>query len=97
MLIEAKKVNGNIIGIFEEPEATASFYTLYENGGKTFLKTSFKNGQLMIEELVKTTTNRGIRLNTKEEVNGEYFILSDGVLRFYNKENIVFASASKVN
>lgn len=97
MLLEAKKVDGNIIGIFDESEATASFYTLYEKSNKVYLKTSFKNGQSMIEELERTTTNKGVRLNSREEKNGEYFILREGVLDFYNKENIVFASALKVN
>jgi hypothetical protein len=97
MLLEAKKVKGNIIGIFNEQDYTFSLYTVYENNGKIFLKTSFKNGQSMIEEMLKSNTTNGIKLiSVNGGSQGEYYILNNDVLEFYNKENKMFTSGFKL-
>jgi hypothetical protein len=97
MLLEAKKVKGKIIGIFNEHDYTFSLYTVYEDNGKTFVKTSFKNGQSMIEEMLKSNTTNGIKLISKDGGSqGEYYILNNDVLEFYNKENKMFTSGIKL-
>lgn len=97
MLLEAKKVKGNIIGIFNEHDYTFSLYTVYENNGKIFVKTSFKDGQYMIEEMLKSNTTNGIKLiNVNGGSQGEYFILNNDVLEFYNKENKMFTFGFKI-
>lgn len=97
MLNEAQKVQGNIIGIFNEKDYTFSLYTIYEHNGKTFIKTSFKDGESMDNEVEKVSSKNGIRYNYKEDVSqGEYFILNNDVLEFYNSENKMFTIASKL-
>ncbi|MEG0927928.1 hypothetical protein [Chryseobacterium sp.] len=97
MLLEAKKVEGNIIGIFNEQDYTFSLYTIYENNGKTFVKTTFKDCQSMIEEMLKSDTKNGIKLiNVNSGSQGEYFILNNNILEFYNKENKMFTSGFKI-
>lgn len=97
MLLEAKKVKGNIIGIFNEQDYTFSLYTVYENNGKTFVKTTFKGGQSMIEEMIKSNTTNGIKLISKDGGSqGEYYILNNAILEFYNKENKMFTSGFKL-
>lgn len=72
-------------------------YTVYEDNGKTFVKTSFKNGQSTIEEMVKSDTKNGTKLiNINGGSQGEYFILNKDVLEFYSKENKMFTIANKV-
>ncbi|MFP3835493.1 hypothetical protein [Chryseobacterium sp. SIMBA_028] len=97
MLLEAKKVTGNIIGIFDERDYTFSLYTVYEDNGKTFVKTSFKNGQSMIEEIVKSNVKNGIKLINKDGGSqGEYYILNNNILEFYNKEDKMFTKGVKL-
>jgi len=97
MLAEAKKVSGKIIGIFDEQQKTSFIYTVYETNGKTFIKTSFKDGGSMDNEVTKIDTNNGIRYNYKEDVSqGEYFVLNNDILEFYNSENKMFTTANKV-
>lgn len=97
MLLEAKKVSGKIIGIFDEQQKTSFLYTVYEANGKTFIKTSFKDGGSMDNEVTKIDVENGIRYNYKEDVSqGEYFILNNDVLRFYNDKNEKFTEAIKL-
>ncbi|WP_353150387.1 hypothetical protein [Chryseobacterium sp.] len=97
MLTEAKKVPGNIIGIFNEQNYTFSLYTIYENNGKTFIKTTFKDGESMDNEVEKISTKNRVRYNYKEDVSqGEYFILNNDILEFYNSENKMFTSGIKL-
>jgi|GEM_PF-1095215 len=97
MLLEAKKVTGNIIGIFDERDYTFSLYTVYEDNGKTFVKTSFKNGQSMIEEMVKSNVKNGTKLVNKHGGSqGEYYILNNNILEFYNKEDKMFTKGVKL-
>lgn len=97
MLFEAKKVTGNIIGIFDEQNYTFSLYTVYEDNGKIFVKTSFKNGQSMIEEMVKSNVENGMKLIAENGGSqGEYYILNNDVLEFYNKENKIFTTGIKL-
>lgn len=98
MLKTAEDVQGNIIGIFNEEEYTFAIYTVYEDKDLTFVKTSFKNGQSMIEEVNKIDNIKGgVKLTSKDiEGNGEYYILKDNTLEFYNKENNKFTEAKKI-
>ena len=97
MLLEAKKVNGKITGVFDEQDYTFSIYTLYEDIGKTFIKTSFKSGESMTEEMIKTTLPNGIKLiGIDGGSQGEYFILNGSNLDFYNSENKKFTTAIKI-
>lgn len=97
MLLDAKKVTGNIIGIFDERNYTFSLYTVYEDNGKTFVKTSFKNGQSMIEEMVKSNVKNGTKLVNKDGGSqGEYYILNNNILEFYNKEDKMFTKGGKL-
>ncbi len=97
MFTEAKKVKGDIIGIFDEKEYTFSLYTLYEIDDKIFIKTTFKDGESMDNEVIKINNKNGMRYNYKEDVSqGEYFILENDILEFYNKENKMFTSAEKL-
>lgn len=97
MLTEAKKVPGNIIGIFNETDRIYSIYTIYENNGKTFIRMTFKDGESMDNEVEKVNSKNGIRYNYKEDVSqGEYFVLNNDVLEFYNSENKMFTTGSKL-
>lgn len=97
MLTEAKKVPGNIIGIFNETDRIYSIYTIYENNGKTFIRMTFKDGESMDNEVEKISTKNGMRYNYKEDVSrGEYFILNNDILEFYNSENKMFTSGIKL-
>lgn len=97
MLLEAQKVQGNIIGIFNEKDYTFSLYTIYERNGKIFIRTTFKDGESMDNEVEKINSKNGIRYNYKENVSqGEYFILNKDMLEFYNIENKMFTTASKL-
>jgi len=97
ILTKAKKVPGNIIGIFNETDRIYSIYTIYENNGKTFIRMTFKDGESMDNEVEKISTKNGVRYNYKEDISqGEYFILNNDVLEFYNKENKMFTTGSKL-
>lgn len=51
----------------------------------------------MIEEMAKGNTTNGIKLiNVNGGSQGEYFILNNDVLEFYNKENKMFTSGIKL-
>ena len=94
MIDEAKKVSGNMVGIYTEKEYTFSMYTVYEKDGETHIKISLKNGQFMDDVLIKTITKGGIKLDYNDgKYNGEYFILNNSnELEFYNKENKKFTT-----
>jgi len=95
---EAQKVKDNIIGIFNEEDYTFSLYTIYENNGKTFIRTTLKGGESMDNEVEKINSKNGVRYNYKEDISqGEYFILNNDILEFYNSENKKFTSANKIS
>lgn len=93
MLDSARKVDGNIIGIFDDSKNTNFFYTLYEKDGKKFMKVSFKDGGDMVEELKED----GHKYISKDGNQGEYYILEGQQLDFYNSENTKFSTAPNVN
>ncbi|AZB00312.1 hypothetical protein EG359_12085 [Chryseobacterium joostei] len=98
MLFKAQKVEGDIIGIFNEKDYTFSLYTIYEHNGKTFIRTTFKDGEFMDNEVEKINSKNGIRYNYKEDVSqGEYFVLNNDVLEFYNNDNKKFTHAVRWN
>jgi hypothetical protein len=99
MLVEAKKVTGNIKGIFSEQNYTFADYTIYEKENKIFIKTAFKDGQTSDVELLWSKNENGIRYDYKNGgYNGEYFILTNNnILEFYNKENTKFTACNSIN
>jgi hypothetical protein len=98
MLKEAKKVNGNVLGVFNEKEYTFAIYTVYEKDNSAFVKTTFKNGQVIESKMRVSKTKDGNRYDyNTDESNGEYYILTnENVLEFYNKENKRFTSANQI-
>ncbi|WP_164975835.1 hypothetical protein [Chryseobacterium sp. CH25] len=51
----------------------------------------------MDNEVEKVNSKNGIRYNYKEDASqGEYFVLNDDVLEFYNSENKMFTTGSKL-
>lgn len=97
MLEEAKKVTGVIIGIFEENKYTYALYTLYEKNNLTFIKKTLKEGGSYDNELIKVDTKKGIKYNYKDDSSqGEYFLLNNNILEFYNSENKLFTSGIKL-
>ena len=85
-------VDGELIGNFFEQQYTNALYTVYEKNGKTFVRTTFKDGTNMIEETVKT----GTTLKPVQNAHGEYYKLNSDVFEFYNKEDRMFTSAKPV-
>ncbi|MBP2618747.1 hypothetical protein [Chryseobacterium jejuense] len=76
---------------------TFSLYIIYGNNGKTFIRTTFKNGESMDNEVEKISSKNGVRYNYKEDVSqGEYFVLNNNILEFYNSENKFFTTAEKL-
>jgi len=97
--LEANNVEGNIIGKWHEEQATSSSYVIYQKGKKYFLKTIFKNGQTMTEELKERKLNQySVRYDYVENLHGEYLeVNQNDELEFYNKENKKFAVGQKTN
>lgn len=88
---------GDIVGKWYERDYTNSTYILYKLNSKKFMKTVFKDGEEMDEELIEKKVPTGLRLDPKEKTNGEYYILSNkDILEFYDEENKKFTSASKL-
>lgn len=94
----ADKVEGDIIGKWHEEQYTAADYVIFKKDNKIFIKTFFKNGQTMDEELKSKKADNGTRYeNIEGGINGEYFILNNnGELEFYNNENKKFTTATKL-
>lgn len=98
MLVNAEKVEGEIIGIFNEKEYTFGTYTVYKKEGKTFVKTVYKDGSSSEDEVVASNFQNGIKLTEKEpNGNNEYYILKNDVLEFYNGKNEMFSIGEKID
>ncbi|WP_353170025.1 hypothetical protein [Flavobacterium sp.] len=95
--ISSEQIDGEVIGKWIEEQYTSSNYIIYIKENRTFLKSTFKNGQTSEEELTDLKVQNGVKYFYKEGgFNGEYFILNlSGDLEFYNSENKNFTSASK--
>ncbi len=56
----AGEIDGEIIGKFYEEEYTSGAYTVFKKDGKTFVKTTFKDGSSMIDEMKEIKVQNGI-------------------------------------
>ncbi|MFL5765781.1 MAG: hypothetical protein ACJ77K_17680 [Bacteroidia bacterium] len=94
----ADAVEGEIIGKWHEEKYTSSNYVIYKKDNKTFIRTIFKDGTEMDDELKEKKLDKRTRYDLKERSSsGEYFILNtDGGLEFYNSENKNFTTATKI-
>lgn len=92
----SEKIDGEVIGKWDENKYTFSNLIIYKKDNKTFIKTVFKNGQTSDEELKESKTEKGIRYDYKNGgYNGEYFILNNqNGLELYNSENKNFTTAT---
>ncbi len=85
---KVNSIKGKIIGKWYEEQYTTSSIVLYEDNGKIYCKTIFKNGQEMIENLETAKVDLGTKYYDKENSVGEYYVLlRNGDLGFFNKEN----------
>lgn len=92
--LSADKIDGKIIAKWHEEQITSASYSFYEKDKKFFIKTTFKNGQTMIEEVKRKKLNQySERLTAVNNTNGEYFeINQNGELEFFNKDDKKFAT-----
>jgi hypothetical protein len=92
----SEKIDGEVIGKWDENKYTFSNLIIYKKDNKAFIKTVFKNGQTSDEELEESKTEKGIRYDYKGGgYNGEYFILNkENGLELYNSENKNFTTAT---
>jgi len=92
----SEKIDGEVIGKWDENKYTFSNLIIYKKDNKTFIRTIFKNGQTSDVELNEKKTDKGIRYDYKDGgYNGEYFILNnDNGLELYNSENKNFTTAT---
>lgn len=92
----SEKIDGEVIGKWNENKYTFSNLIIYKKENKTFIKTVFKNGQTSDSELKETKSTNGIRYDYKDGgYNGEYFILNNQKeLELYNIENKNFTTAN---
>lgn len=91
-----EKIDGEIIGKWREELYTSANYIIFKKDNKIYLRTIYKDGQTVDEELKEK--NKGTRFDYKNGgYNGEYFVLNDkGELEFYNTENKNFTTATKI-
>ncbi|MBS1622501.1 MAG: hypothetical protein JST83_00605 [Bacteroidetes bacterium] len=88
---------GDVLGKWYEKNYRSSTYILYRVNSKKFMKTVFKDGEEMDEELIEKKVPTGIRLEPKEKTNGEYYVLGkNNILEFYDEENKKFTTAAKL-
>lgn len=92
----SEKIDGKVVGKWDENKYTFSNLIIYKKDNKTFIKTVYKNGQTSDEELKESKTEKGIRYDYKDGgYNGEYFILNnENGLELYNSENKNFTTAT---
>lgn len=96
----SKKSNSEIIGKWDENKFSFTNLIIYKKGNKTFLKTIFKNGSVLDDELIENKTSGGIRYDYKdaESNNNEYFILnSEGMLDIYDPIDGKYTTAKSIN
>ena len=92
----SEKIDGEVIGKWDENKYTFSNLIIYKKDSKTFIKTIFKSGQTSDVELKESDTEKGKRYDYKDGgYNGEYFILNnENELELYNSENKSFTTAT---
>lgn len=92
---KADNIDGEILGEFFEGEYTLGRYIVFKKIDRLFVKTIFKDGSSMVEEMRESQSQAGIILNPREESNGEYYILTGNTLELYNSDNKRFTVAKK--
>lgn len=96
----SKKNENIIIGKWDENKFSFTNLIIYKKDNKTFLKTIFKNGTVLDDELIENKTPEGIRYNYKEAEanNNEFFILnSEGMLDIYDPIDGKYTTAKSIN
>lgn len=94
------KNDSEIIGKWDENKFSFTNLIIYKKDNKTFLKTIFKNGVVLDDELIEIKTSKGIRYNYKdsESNNNEYLILnSEGMLDIYDPIDGKYTTAKSIN
>lgn len=96
----SKKNDSEIIGKWDENKFSFTNLIIYKKDNKTFLKTIFKNGTILDDEIIENKTSGGIRYDYKdaESNNNEYFILnSEGMLDIYDPIDGKYTTAKPIN
>jgi hypothetical protein len=96
----SQEFDGKIIGKWDENEFSFTKLIIFEKNNKTFIKTIFKNGVILDDELIESKTQDGIRYDYKEAAsnNNEYLILNDnGMLDIYDPIDGKYTSAKPIN
>ena len=97
MLKSSKETDGEILGMYNEKEYTFATYTIFKKNGKVFVKTVYKDGSFSDSEVKETKVKDGIKLVEKNtNGNGEYYVLKNNILEFYNGKNEMFTTANKL-
>ena len=97
---QSEKMDSEVIGKWDENKFSFTNLIIYKKDNKTFLKTIFKNGVVLDDELIEIKTSKGIRYNYKdsEANNNEYFILnSEGMLDIYDAIDGKYTTAKSIN
>ena len=95
--LNADKIDGEVIGKFYEEEYTSGAYTVFKKDDKVFVKTTFKDGSSMEKEMKVSKSANGKKLELMDGTqNGEYYILTENSLEFYNSEDKKFTVAEKI-
>ena len=96
----SKEIGSEIIGKWDENKFSFTNLIIYKKDNKIFLKTIFKNGVVLDDELIEIKTSNGIRYNYKdsESNNNEYFILNnEGMLDIYDSIDGKYTTAKSIN
>lgn len=96
----SKKNDSEIIGKWDENKFSFTNLIIYKKDNKTFLKTIFKNGTILDDELIENKISGGIRYDYKdaESNNNEYFILnSEEMLDIYDPIDGKYTTAKPIN
>ncbi len=94
------KIDSEIIGKWEENKFSFTNLIIYKKDNKIFIKTIFKNGVVLDDELIEIKTSKGIRYNYKdsESNNNEYFILNnEGMLDIFDPIDGKYTTAKSIN
>lgn len=96
----SEKFDGEIIGKWDENKFSFTTLIIYKKNNKAFIKTIFKNGFVIDDELIETKTRDGIRYDYKEAEsnNNEYLILNNGgMLDIYDSIDGKYTTAKPIN
>lgn len=96
--ISMEQIDGEVIGKWKEDLYNSYIYIIFKKENKYYLKTIYKNGQTVINELLELKVQKTTKYLYKNGgYDREYFQLNfEGNLELYDKENIKFFTALKV-